>query len=164
MWNCRTLVLASVYCREWRRHLCLYSKTLEFVGTIWISAWRHTFTCLALQLLSRFQKVTQFHYFINHFPSDKPALSPVHYSCDHLLSSTCLLSQFFWNISRVVVVMVVVVVVVVTYCSCYILSVTWTVNLWELKVLNLLTPNINYSGRTAPLTSKVAFYIFIQQI
>ena len=26
---------------------------------------------------------------------------------------------------------------------------------------NLLTPNINYSGRTAPLTSKVAFYIFI---
>ena len=27
---------------------------------------------------------------------------------------------------------------------------------------NLLTPNVNYSGRTAPLTSKVAFYIFIQ--
>jgi len=24
-------------------------------------------------------------------------------------------------------------------------------------------PNVNYSGRTAPLTSKVAFYIFIQQ-
>ena len=30
--------------------------------------------------------------------------------------------------------------------------------------LNLLTPNVNYSGRTAPLTPKVAFYIFIQQI
>jgi len=30
--------------------------------------------------------------------------------------------------------------------------------------LNLLTPNVNYSGRTAPLTSKVVFYIFIQQI
>jgi len=30
-------------------------------------------------------------------------------------------------------------------------------------LLNLLTPNVNYSGRTAPLTSKVAFYIFIQQ-
>jgi len=30
--------------------------------------------------------------------------------------------------------------------------------------LNLLTPNVNYSGRTARLTSKVAFYIFIQQI
>ena len=30
--------------------------------------------------------------------------------------------------------------------------------------INLLEPNINYSGRTAPLTSKVAFYIFIQQI
>jgi len=27
-----------------------------------------------------------------------------------------------------------------------------------------LTPNVNNSGRTAPLTSKVAFYIFIQQI
>jgi len=24
--------------------------------------------------------------------------------------------------------------------------------------LNLLMPNVNYSGRTAPLTSKVAFY------
>jgi len=30
--------------------------------------------------------------------------------------------------------------------------------------INLLTPNVNYSGRTAPLTSKVAFYIFTQQI
>ena len=30
--------------------------------------------------------------------------------------------------------------------------------------LNLLKPNVNYSGRTVPLTSKVAFYIFIQQI
>jgi len=29
---------------------------------------------------------------------------------------------------------------------------------------NVLTPNVNYSGRTAPLNSKVAFYIFIQQI
>jgi len=33
-----------------------------------------------------------------------------------------------------------------------------------LNCLNLLMPNINYSGRTALLTSKVAFYIFIQQI
>jgi len=31
-------------------------------------------------------------------------------------------------------------------------------------LFNLLTPNVNYSGRTAPLASKVAFYIFIQQI
>jgi len=30
--------------------------------------------------------------------------------------------------------------------------------------LNLYTPNVDYSGRTAPLTSKVSFYIFIQQI
>jgi len=29
---------------------------------------------------------------------------------------------------------------------------------------NPLTPDDHYSGRTAPLTSKVAFYIFIQQI
>ena len=32
------------------------------------------------------------------------------------------------------------------------------------SVLNPLTPNDPYRGRTAPLTSKVAFYIFIQQI
>ena len=31
-------------------------------------------------------------------------------------------------------------------------------------MINPLTPNDHYSGRTAPLTSKVAFYIFIQQI
>jgi hypothetical protein len=30
--------------------------------------------------------------------------------------------------------------------------------------INPLTPNDHYSGRTALLTSKVAFYIFIQQI
>jgi hypothetical protein len=30
--------------------------------------------------------------------------------------------------------------------------------------LNPLTPNDPYRGRTTPLTSKVAFYIFIQQI
>jgi hypothetical protein len=30
--------------------------------------------------------------------------------------------------------------------------------------VNPLTPNGPYSGHTAPLTSKVAFYIFIQQI
>ena len=34
----------------------------------------------------------------------------------------------------------------------------------ERVFINLLTPNVNYSGRTAPLTSKVAFYTFIQQI
>ena len=32
------------------------------------------------------------------------------------------------------------------------------------SAFNPLTPNGLYSGRTAPLTSKVAFYIFIQQI
>jgi len=30
--------------------------------------------------------------------------------------------------------------------------------------INLSKPNVNYNGRTAQLTSKVAFYIFIQQI
>jgi len=32
------------------------------------------------------------------------------------------------------------------------------------RFINLKTPNVNYSWRTAPLTSKIAFYIFIQQI
>jgi len=31
-------------------------------------------------------------------------------------------------------------------------------------LFNLLTPNVNYSVRTATLTSKVSFYMFIQQI
>jgi len=37
---------------------------------------------------------------------------------------------------------------------------------WQIIIMfiNPLTPNDPYSGRTAPLTSKVAFYIFIQQI
>ena len=30
--------------------------------------------------------------------------------------------------------------------------------------INPLPPNDTYSGRTAPLNSKVTFYIFIQQI
>ena len=34
----------------------------------------------------------------------------------------------------------------------------------EFGELNPLTPNDPYSGRTAQLTSKVAFYIFIQQM
>ena len=38
------------------------------------------------------------------------------------------------------------------------LSKTWLIK------FNPLTPNDLYRGRTAPLTSKVAFYIFIQQI
>ena len=33
-----------------------------------------------------------------------------------------------------------------------------------IPVFNPLTLNDHYSGRTAPLTSKVAYYIFIQQI
>ena len=32
------------------------------------------------------------------------------------------------------------------------------------NLLTFLTPNVNYSGPAAPLTSKVAFYIFIEQI
>ena len=34
----------------------------------------------------------------------------------------------------------------------------------SITTVNLQTPNVNYSWRTASLTSKVAFYIFIQQI
>ena len=45
-------------------------------------------------------------------------------------------------------------------------SMTWylMVNSLEMAVINSLTPNDYYSGHTAPLTSKVAFYVFIQQI
>ena len=32
------------------------------------------------------------------------------------------------------------------------------------EIFNPLTPNDHYIGRTAPLSSKVAFYVFIQQI
>jgi len=32
------------------------------------------------------------------------------------------------------------------------------------NILKALTPNDPYKGRTAPLTSKVVFYIFIQHI
>jgi len=39
---------------------------------------------------------------------------------------------------------------------------------WAIAIMNTslipLTPKDTYSGRTAPLTSKVAFYVFIQQI
>ena len=42
----------------------------------------------------------------------------------------------------------------VSALSCYGMTFTF----------NLLTPNVNYIDRTAPLTSTVAFYIFIQQI
>jgi len=34
----------------------------------------------------------------------------------------------------------------------------------ENRNINPLTPNDPYRGRTAPLTSKISFYIFIQQI
>ena len=37
-------------------------------------------------------------------------------------------------------------------------------NFQNASQINTLTPNDHYSGRAAPLTSKVAIYIFIQQI
>jgi hypothetical protein len=43
-------------------------------------------------------------------------------------------------------------------------AAAWLLGLWVWTPLNLETPNVNYSWRTAPLTSKVAFCIFIQQI
>jgi len=36
--------------------------------------------------------------------------------------------------------------------------------MWLLKQVNLLTPNDDYSGHTASLTSKCYIYTFIQQI
>jgi hypothetical protein len=47
---------------------------------------------------------------------------------------------------------------IVDKLSVYTEMFAWSVN------INLLMPNVKYSGRNAPLTSKVAFYIFIQQI
>jgi len=44
----------------------------------------------------------------------------------------------------------------------YAVTVCSLSNHWFL--INLLTRNVNYNGCTAPLTSKVAFYIFIKQI
>ena len=41
---------------------------------------------------------------------------------------------------------------------------TYLFTAWSRVLLNPLTPNDAYSGRTVPLTSKVALYIFIQQI
>ena len=40
----------------------------------------------------------------------------------------------------------------------------WQFTICVLPMFNLETPNVNYSWRTAPLTSKIAFYILIQQI
>ena len=40
----------------------------------------------------------------------------------------------------------------------------WVKVKFFLYIINPLTPNDYYSGRTAPLTSKVAFYVFIQRI
>ena len=41
---------------------------------------------------------------------------------------------------------------------------SWTLQVQVVARINPLTPNDPYRGRSAPLTSKVAFYIFIQQI
>jgi len=50
-----------------------------------------------------------------------------------------------------------------TVASCSSVNRRYEILAFE-SVFNPLTPNDPYSGRTAPLTSKVAFYIFIQQI
>jgi len=79
----------------------------------------------------------------------QPAASSVHYttSCKHSLvllrmGETIAQNMFSW-------------LKLLINCHCCIQLVVY---------INPLTPNVNYSGRTAPLTSKVAFYIFIQQI
>jgi len=50
-------------------------------------------------------------------------------------------------------------VLYLTY-SDFFLGVTYLVRLG--RFINLVTPNVNYSGRTAPLTSKVAFCIYFK--
>jgi len=51
-----------------------------------------------------------------------------------------------------------------SYWTLFVRLVLHDIDPFRIHIFNLLTPNVNYSGRTAPLTSKVAFYIFIQQI
>jgi len=41
---------------------------------------------------------------------------------------------------------------------------TWARQTCGARLLTFKTPNVNYSRRTAPLTSKVASHIFIQKI
>jgi len=48
-------------------------------------------------------------------------------------------------------------------CTFMIISRSVLLRMGNVSV-NPLTPNDHYSGRTAPLASKVAFYVFIQQI
>ena len=68
----------------------------------------------------------------------------------------------------VVVVVAVVVVVVVAVVVVVVLVVAVVVAVRKIRriklFINPLTPNDPCSGHTAPLTSKLAFYIFIQQI
>jgi len=65
--------------------------------------------------------------------------------------------------------------IIITYSDCVSVAfdiqhamrmrhIIWSFVAFRLPYFNLLTPNVNYSGRTALLTSKVSFYIFIQQI
>jgi len=54
--------------------------------------------------------------------------------------------------------------VLILFIECVIYRLCLKIKIFKKFFLNLLTRNVNYSGRTAPLTSKVAFYIFIQQI
>ena len=64
--------------------------------------------------------------------------------------------QMVWMVLRILNMCVLVLCVV---------SVVWSVQFMTLfMVLSPLMPNNPYSGHTAPLTSKVAVYIFIQQI
>jgi len=51
-----------------------------------------------------------------------------------------------------------------TRCYKLILRTGFVLHISAFVIFNPLTPNDPYNGRTAPLTSKVAFYIFIQQI
>jgi len=54
--------------------------------------------------------------------------------------------------------------ILIPHCRTSFVDDAFVIFLVEFRYSYLLTPNVNYSGRTAPLTSKVTFYIFIQQI
>ena len=71
------------------------------------------------------------------------------------------------NFASVCYISYVYVCVCVCMCVCFwvcIRDVSKLLRIYHNLNVNLLTPNVNCSGRTAPLTSKVAFYIFIQLI